>query len=54
MSRTEFEEYLEKIDKEGKSNTWFVHLVIAYHSSYLEKKADWDRKWGRIKAVIKE
>ncbi|MDE6474766.1 MAG: hypothetical protein K2L70_06675 [Clostridia bacterium] len=46
MSREEFEEYLEEIDKEGKSNTWFVHLLIAYHKSYPDKETEWDKKWG--------
>ncbi|MDE6474768.1 MAG: hypothetical protein K2L70_06685 [Clostridia bacterium] len=46
MSKKEYEEYLKRIEKEGKSNLWFVHMVIAYHNSYPEKEKEWKEKWG--------
>ncbi|MDE6474771.1 MAG: hypothetical protein K2L70_06700 [Clostridia bacterium] len=46
MSREEFKAYLEKIEKEGKSNTWYVHLLIAYHKSYPEEATKWEKRRG--------
>lgn len=47
MSDEEREKALDKMEKRGIKRVHFIHLLIAYHNTYPEKKKEYDKRKGR-------